>query len=152
MSRVVKTYYDYYSATDSDDEYVDGDFDSDYYQENCSCDCCSCEECVHMEDLDMCLCCQDIPQMVAKTEDYDVSCITYHPAFENVVLNHFVLETAYCGYNPYDTSDFNNRRYRYTAYRQLVRWCWGYLGKNKRVPLPSCAIYKIRKTYPCGKN
>ena len=27
------------------------------------------------------------------------------------------------------------RRYRYTAYRQLVRWCWGWLGRDIRVVL-----------------
>ena len=40
------------------------------------------------------------------------------------------------------------RKFRYIAYRQLVRWCWGYLGKNVRVALPSCAVNKIRGTFP----
>ena len=38
-------------------------------------------------------------------------------------------------------------KYRYTAYRQFVRWCWGYLGKNIRVPLPSCVTAVIRQKY-----
>ena len=40
------------------------------------------------------------------------------------------------------------RRFRYTAYRQLVRWCWGYLGKHVRVALPSCAVNRIREIFP----
>ena len=40
-----------------------------------------------------------------------------------------------------------DRRYRYTAYRQFVRWCWGYLGKEVRVVLPSCVVTKIRNAY-----
>lgn len=40
------------------------------------------------------------------------------------------------------------RRYRHTAYRQLVYWCWGWLGRNNRVPLPACAVHKIRATFP----
>ncbi len=39
-------------------------------------------------------------------------------------------------------------RNRYIAYRQMVHWCWGYLGRNIRVPLPSCAITRIRQTFP----
>lgn len=45
-----------------------------------------------------------------------------------------------------------NRRYRYVAYRQFVRWIWEYLGKNIRVPLPACAVKKIRTTFPEPHN
>ena len=45
---------------------------------------------------------------------------------------------------------YNYRKYRYTAYRQLVRWCWGMLGRNIRVPLPSCCVHKIRGHFPLG--
>ena len=40
------------------------------------------------------------------------------------------------------------RRHRYTAYRQLVRLCWGYLGKAIRVPTPSSTGLRIREEYP----
>ena len=39
------------------------------------------------------------------------------------------------------------RKYRYTAYRQLVRWCYRYLGKQIRVVLPSCAVNRIRAEF-----
>ena len=40
------------------------------------------------------------------------------------------------------------RKFRYIALRQLVRWYWGYLGKHITVALPSCALNKIRHTFP----
>ena len=43
---------------------------------------------------------------------------------------------------------FVSRKFRYVAYRQLVRWCWGYLGRKVRVALPSCAVNKIRQRFP----
>jgi len=39
-------------------------------------------------------------------------------------------------------------RYRYCAYRHLVRWCWGYIGKHHRVVLPACAVSAIRLQFP----
>ena len=39
-------------------------------------------------------------------------------------------------------------RYRFTAYRQLTGWCWGWLGKKVRVVLPSCAVTKIWNSFP----
>lgn len=38
--------------------------------------------------------------------------------------------------------------YRYTAYWQLARWAWGYLGEKIRVVLPSYDVTRIRKTFP----
>ena len=35
-----------------------------------------------------------------------------------------------------------------TGYRQLTRWCWGLLGKEFRVVLPSCAMCCIRVQFP----
>ena len=43
---------------------------------------------------------------------------------------------------------FFYRRYRFIAYHQLVGWCWGWLGRRVRVVLPSCAVNKIRTTFP----
>jgi len=35
-----------------------------------------------------------------------------------------------------------------TAYRQLARWCWGLLGKEVRVVLPSCAVCCTQAHFP----
>ena len=45
-------------------------------------------------------------------------------------------------------SVFFFRRHRYTTYRQFVRWCWQYLGKEVRIIIPSCAVNAIRTAYP----
>ena len=44
------------------------------------------------------------------------------------------------------------RRYKYVAYGQFVRWIFGVLGKNIRVPLPSCVVDCVRKRFPLEKN
>jgi len=41
-----------------------------------------------------------------------------------------------------------HRRYRYTAYRHFVRWCWHYIGKDIRVKLPACVVHAIRQQLP----
>ena len=42
----------------------------------------------------------------------------------------------------------NKKKNRHIAYRQLARWCWGVLGKEIRVTLPSCAVCCIRAHFP----
>lgn len=46
---------------------------------------------------------------------------------------------------------FYPRRYRYAAYRQFVRWCFGVLGRHVRVALPACAVKKIRAAFPAAQ-
>ena len=46
------------------------------------------------------------------------------------------------------TSLFHSRRKWYTGYRHLVWPCWGYLGREVRVPLPACAVHKICQLFP----
>ena len=41
-----------------------------------------------------------------------------------------------------------SRKYRYASYRHFVQWCWGYLGKEIRVVLPSCVVAAIRNAFP----
>ena len=38
------------------------------------------------------------------------------------------------------------------AYQQMTSWCWGWLGKKVRVVLPSCAVAKIRETFPSSSK
>ncbi|XP_040079177.1 uncharacterized protein LOC120850652 [Ixodes scapularis] len=39
-------------------------------------------------------------------------------------------------------------RHRYTAYRQFTWWVHHKLGRGNRVPLPSCAVQRIRREFP----
>ena len=121
-----------------------------------------------------CVCCKEVDAVLSKMLDNpDTPCITEHPGFQPVCLDLWVLQTAYRAYREHYGHDsrpihelvINNlimrfynimfkysflhcRRFRFTAYRQLVGWCWGWVGKNVRVILPSCAVLKIRNEFP----
>uniref|UniRef100_A0A8C1GBL2 P2X purinoreceptor 7 intracellular domain-containing protein n=1 Tax=Cyprinus carpio TaxID=7962 RepID=A0A8C1GBL2_CYPCA len=41
-------------------------------------------------------------------------------------------------------------QYRYTAYRQAIRWAYGVLGRSIRKPLPSCVVSTIRQQFQSG--
>lgn len=62
---------------------------------------------------------------------------------------HLFSSSLYWNILPVKINDtFFLRRNRYTAYRQFVRWCWHFLGKEVRVVLPSCVVDSIRKAFP----
>lgn len=111
-------------------------------------------------DREECVCCREIDQVVHKNlEAVEVEgleqapgCITDHPGFPAVCLNFWVLQTAWLqfkqqyGGRAYEGPE--HRRNRHVAYRQLVRWCWGVLGRDIRVALPSCAVCCVRAHFP----
>ncbi|XP_033725101.1 uncharacterized protein LOC117315071 [Pecten maximus] len=120
-----------------------------------STDWCQCENCHEMPTATECICCAEILQIQhIRGEIPDLKCITQHPGFAPVCLNVFVLRTAYHAFRQHHNGNIpeSPARYRYTAYRQLVRWCWGFLGRNVRVPLPACAVHVIRQTFPCPEG
>lgn len=106
-----------------------------------------------------CVCCQEIPQVKSKLREVaqvdglpEPNCITQHPGFLAVCINRWVLQTAWYQYRQFyggeaDDSPLHKRN-RHIAYRQLVRWCWGILGKEIRVTLPSCAVMCVRAHFP----
>ncbi|KAL8587300.1 hypothetical protein ACOMHN_045547 [Nucella lapillus] len=82
-------------------------------------------------------------------------CITEVAGFELVCLNPFVLETAYMQFRQEHDVNLDTtqaEKYRYTGYRQTVRWCYGFLGRSNRVPLPSCVVSRIRTEYPSDRQ
>ncbi|XP_071831904.1 uncharacterized protein [Apostichopus japonicus] len=98
-----------------------------------------------------CRCCREI-EKVRNVMDEGATCITLHPGFEAVCLNPWVQQTAYYVYRQqYGGRAHENsihEKYRHTAYRQLVRMCWQFLGKEVCVVLPSCAVRRIRAAFP----
>ena len=113
-----------------------------------------------MDRSEECVCCNEIVEVINKNiEVFEVdkldahpTCITDNPAFEAVCLNHWVLQTAWFHYKQqYGNTAYegpDHKKNRHVAYRQLARWCWGCLGKQIRVPLPSCAVSCIRAHFP----
>jgi len=104
-----------------------------------------------------CVCCKEIIQIqtanqkVAEAENTQFSCITDNPGFKAVCLNRWVLEAAWYQFRQQYGTNNNipeHKRNRHIAYRQLVRWCWGVLGKEVRVVLPACAVMCIRAHFP----
>lgn len=115
-----------------------------------------------MDKEEECICCQEIDPVVntclSLVDDGEMyanqptpTCITQHPGFMTVCINKWVLRTAWFQYKQQYADAYEGRdhkKYRHVAYRQLARWCWGFLGKDVRVVLPSCAVMCIRAHFP----
>lgn len=108
-----------------------------------------------MPDEASCVCCCEHPELKKMMEAEDLeehpSCIIQHPGFADVALSRWTLDAAYYTFRQRygEINDVStNERYRYIAYRNTVRWCWGYLGRDIRVALPSCVISAIRSRFP----
>ena len=117
-----------------------------------------------MDREEECACCHEIEQVSNKNQEVNekikparpFTCITDNPGFHTVCLDIWVLQAAWFGYK----QQYGSRAYdgpehkvnRHIAYRQLVRWCWGVIGKEIRVVLPSCAVSCIRAHFPPPGN
>ena len=111
-----------------------------------------------MDRVIECKCCHEIPEVANKNIRCDngdmqvPNCIVHHPGFNTVCLDRYVLETAWYQYKQqYAKSAYDgppHKLNRHIAYRQLVRWCWGIIGKEIRVVLPACAVLCIRAHFP----
>ncbi|ELT96830.1 hypothetical protein CAPTEDRAFT_124094, partial [Capitella teleta] len=96
-------------------------------------------------------CCQEIRQTRGMAAEESTQCITEHEGFSEICLARHALRAVYNRYHQcYRKSIPNeeNKRSRFMAYRMMVYWCWGFLGKELRVPLPSCAVSAIRQKFP----
>ncbi|XP_070539207.1 uncharacterized protein [Ptychodera flava] len=115
---------------------------------------CTCNNCGNMPTVNECVCCGEIDVLQLEKEMHgNLTCIVNHPGFTNCCLDEFVLRVANFAYIDHHghhrrSQAKQHERYRYIAYRQFVRLCWGHLGKEIRVVLPSCVVTKIRQTFP----
>jgi len=74
-------------------------------------------------------------------------CITQHPGFQAVFqavcLNRWVLQTAWYQYKQQYSQSYGGPQHklnRHIAYRQLVRCCWGILGKEMSPFAIMCSV------------
>ncbi|XP_057687907.1 uncharacterized protein LOC130927605 [Corythoichthys intestinalis] len=121
-------------------------------------DWCTCGNCQQMPTAVECVCCHEIEEVVTVRQQGEehfnqvLACITNHPGLNAVCLDPYGLQVAWMTYKQqYKGKAFNgpqDAKYRHIAYRQLVRWCWNYLGQENRVVLPACAVSCIRAHFP----
>ncbi|XP_039540209.1 P2X purinoceptor 7-like [Pimephales promelas] len=115
---------------------------------------CLCGKCEAMFSAEESQCCREVDAYWALVENVtprlDVQCLTLHPGFEACCLNPYVLQIAYMHFRqdhgPLQAS--RHEQYRYTAYRLVVRWAYGILGRHIRKPLPACVVSAIRGQFP----
>ncbi|KAL9976758.1 hypothetical protein ACROYT_G014087 [Oculina patagonica] len=113
---------------------------------------CACDVCELMPTEKECVCCKELKFLSKVVKD--LSCVTKHSNFEAVCLNRDVLWTALVSLHDResaglpDKQEVPNRSFRYAAYRQFTWWVHGHLGKKIRRVIPSCAVNKIRQTFP----
>jgi len=136
----------------------DSDSEVEIEQRTLNDDWCRCGGICQRQDTEReCVCCQEIVVAVDRhrrsSQNRNIAlseCITQNPAFVVVCTDRDVLETAWYGYRQqyggYDGPE--HKRLRHIAYRQFVRWCWGWLGRNIRVVLPACVVSCIRAHFP----
>nr|XP_037270088.1 uncharacterized protein LOC119161622 [Rhipicephalus microplus] len=98
------------------------------------------------------VCCREVSEVAAHVPE-GAKCITSHPSFEPVCLNIYALQQLPKVKNLVFIYVKTNKalhvqQYRYTAYRQFVRWIWVWLGRRNRKVLPSCVVKEIRNAFP----
>jgi len=54
------------------------------------------------------------------------------------------------GFKTYESFLLIPRQYWYTAYRQVIRWAYGVLGRSIRKTLLSCVVSTIRQNFQSG--
>ena len=108
-------------------------------------DWCTCEQCVHMENLAERVCCQSIAGVIGRKFDSQ-KCIISTVAFQEVCLSRNVLEAALGTWRHITEQplEISNKSYRFIGYRQFISWVYGLLGKDTRKVVKSCVVIKIR--------
>lgn len=114
---------------------------------------CPCKMCSPMQSEAERKCCKDSCEIPDSKFDKH-QCITESDGFREVCLLKNVLEAALGAWHIFkgEKSDLSNKSYRFIAYKQYIYWIHGRLGRNIRIPIPSCAVNKIRKTFPAPNN
>jgi len=119
---------------------------------------CKCGQCVVMTTDQESVCCRESEKV--KQVSGIACCVTNNVLFNKLVLDKDVLNISrhkmilkskkkqkkkvLCKSEP------QNKVWRYLAYKQFISWinAWTTIGKENRIVIPSCVIYKIRQTYP----
>ena len=107
-------------------------------------------ETVRKPDYCTCGLCQEMPTAKENKCCKKRHCISRSNVFKNICIDKENLETAIRSlsdtyvFTPY----YSNRSMRHAAYRQYVMWKHGHVGARRRIVIPSCCVWSIRKAYP----
>ena len=114
---------------------------------------CTCGKCVHMDNPDERVCCRSFNEIIGDKFGTE-KCIAMTTAFRDVCLNKNVLQAALGTWRQLTEQDMqiSNKSYRFIGYRQYISWVYGWLGKDVRKVIPSCAVNTIRQTFPAADN
>nr|XP_021331263.1 P2X purinoceptor 7-like [Danio rerio] len=99
------------------------------------------------------ICCKETQKVVQRMMQVPdpPTCMVQHPGFEPNCLNMYTLQNINNIYRA-DYGPLRHRnveeRFRYLSYRSFVSWCWGWLGREVRVVIPSCVVRRIRQEFP----
>ncbi|KAF4530369.1 hypothetical protein B566_EDAN018172 [Ephemera danica] len=118
---------------------------------------CKCGHCRSMPDDIQSVCCHENEKISPIRAQ--LSCISLHPAFTNIILNEDSLMLSRHKMLSFEKNYVNIEKlknvvaadsWRYIAYRDFVLWINSKkrLGKNVRVPLPSCVVWAVRSKWP----
>ncbi|KAI7810814.1 putative P2X purinoceptor 7-like [Triplophysa rosa] len=99
------------------------------------------------------VCCLEVQKVVRRMNQVSgpLKCVTHHPGFQTICLNPYTLQNInniyMADYGPVRRRT-EEERYRFLAHQSFVSWCWGFLGREVRVVLPSCAVLRIQQEFP----
>jgi hypothetical protein len=113
---------------------------------------CKCGKCINMNRIEECICCCS-NETIKRIANITNTCVTSTEDFRTICLYPAVLEITmvqcdlYQGLTPQLPRARTRENYRFAAYKNFTFWVYGRLGKCNRVPIPSCAVAKIRNEF-----
>ncbi|XP_068099222.1 uncharacterized protein [Hyperolius riggenbachi] len=117
-------------------------------------DWCECGKCTPMKTQVEELCCNHIEEVRDKIPR-GKNCITEVEFFINSCTSSEYVETN-LKFHPNvaepPLDQLYNRKLRKTAYRTFTAWVYGFLGKERRRTIPSCAVNVIRQAFPDAQH
>ncbi|XP_063291679.1 uncharacterized protein LOC134576945 [Pelobates fuscus] len=111
---------------------------------------CTCQNCCVVEMEDKHICCHGISSLRLLLNE-DKVCITSHPFFQEMCLDHDQLDFLYrfWGQTSKKEEVLNYiHKLRRTAYRAFMVWAHGFLDRRNPKPIPACVVRTVRASLP----
>lgn len=111
---------------------------------------CFCAQCRPMPTSEESKCCKGLEEVQPFLE-HGLTCVTLHEEFvercltKRILVYQIQMESANVHKEYIRDANRCLRRGAYKSYTNMVH---GFLGKNRRIPIPSCVVWAIRNKYP----